>query len=52
MAIGVINNWQDDKDIAIVRAPQLDIQQTCLTTVKIRCIVVGDATVDMPGDPR
>ena len=45
VAIGVINNWQDDKDIAIVRAPQLDIQQ-------IRCLVIGDATVDMPGDPR
>ncbi len=44
VAIGVINNWQDDKDIAIVRAPQLDIQQT-------RCLVIGDATVDMPGGP-
>ncbi|MHC4596352.1 MAG: hypothetical protein ACYS19_15605 [Planctomycetota bacterium] len=44
VAIGVINNWQDDKHIAIVRAPQLDI-------LKIRCLVVGDATVDMPGGP-
>jgi polynucleotide 5'-kinase involved in rRNA processing len=42
VTIGVINNWQDDKHIAIVRAPQLDI-------LKIRCLVVGDATVDMPG---
>ncbi len=42
VAIGVINNWQDDKDIAVIRAPQLDIQQ-------IRCLVIGDATIDMPG---
>lgn len=45
VAIGVINDWQDDKDIAVVRAPQLDIQQ-------IRCLVIGDATADMPGGPR
>lgn len=51
VAIGVINNWQDDKDITVIRAPQLDILQTCLTTVKIRCLVIGDATVDMPGGP-
>ncbi len=42
VAIGVINDWQDEKDIAIVRAPQLDIQQ-------IRCLDIGNATVDMPG---
>ena len=45
VAIGVINDWQDDKNIAVVRAPQLDIQQ-------IRCLVIGNVTVDMPGDPR
>ena len=45
VAIGVINDWQDDKNIAVVRAPQLDIQQ-------IRCLVIGDATIDMPGGPR
>lgn len=45
VAIGVINDWQDDKNIAVVRAPQLDIRQ-------IRCLVIGDATVNMPGDPR
>jgi polynucleotide 5'-hydroxyl-kinase GRC3/NOL9 len=44
VAIGVINSWQDDKDIAVIRAPQLEIQQ-------IRCLVIGDATVDMPGGP-
>lgn len=51
VAIGVISDWQDDKDIAVIRAPQLDIRQTCLTTVKIRCLVIGDATIDMPGGP-
>jgi polynucleotide 5'-kinase involved in rRNA processing len=44
VAIGVINEWQEDKDIAGIRAPQLDIQQ-------IRCLVIGDATIDMPGGP-
>jgi len=42
VVIGVIDDWQGDKDIAVVRAPQLDIQQ-------IRCLVIGDATIDMPG---
>jgi len=41
VAIGVINDWQEDKDIAVVRAPGLDIQQ-------IRCLVIGDATIDVP----
>ena len=45
LAIGVINNWQDDKDIAVVRAPELDIRQ-------IRCLVIGDVTIDMPGALR
>ena len=45
VAIGVIDDWQDDKNIAVVKAPQLDIQQIC-------CLVIGDATIDMPGDPR
>lgn len=45
VAIGVINDWQDEKNIAVVKAPQLDIRQ-------IRCLVVGDGTVDMPGNPR
>ncbi len=44
VAIGVISDWQDDKDITVIRAPQLDILQ-------IRCLVIGDATVDMPGGP-
>jgi polynucleotide 5'-hydroxyl-kinase GRC3/NOL9 len=41
-AIGIIDDWQDDKGIAVVRAPQIDIQQ-------VRCLVIGDATVDIGG---
>jgi len=44
VAIGAIDRWLDDKDIVIVRAPQLDIQQ-------FRYLVIGDATLDMPGEP-
>jgi polynucleotide 5'-hydroxyl-kinase GRC3/NOL9 len=39
-AIGIIEDWQDDKGIAVVRAPQLDPQQ-------VHCLVIGDATVDI-----
>ncbi len=39
-AVGIIDNWQEDKDIASVRAPQLDVNQ-------IRCLVIGDVTVDL-----
>ena len=38
-AVGVVNTWPQDGDVAAIRAPQLDLGQ-------IRCIVVGDATVD------
>ena len=39
-AVGIIEKWQQDKDAVTVRAPQLDVSQ-------IRCIVVGDVTVDL-----
>jgi len=39
-AIGIIDDWQDDKGIASVRTPQLDIK-------KVRCLVIGDATIDI-----
>lgn len=39
-AIGVIEDWQNDKDIAVIRAPQLDPRQ-------IRCLSIGDATMDI-----
>jgi len=40
LAIGVINDWQADKDNVVIRAPKLDIQ-------KIRCLIIGDATIEM-----
>jgi hypothetical protein len=47
VAIGVIEDWplmgrQDSRAIAAIRAPQLDIRQ-------IRCLVIGDITVDITG---
>ena len=44
-AIGLITDWQDDRGIVVVRAPQLDIQQ-------IRCLVIGDIAIDISGDPK
>jgi len=38
MAIGVITNWQEDKDIVAVMAPKIDIRQIC-------CLVIGDITI-------
>ncbi len=40
VAVGVITRWEPEKDIAIVRAPKIDIQQ-------IRCLVIGDVTIDI-----
>ncbi len=43
VAIGVITDWQNERDIVIVRAPQLDIRQ-------IRCLVIGDVSIETPED--
>lgn len=40
LAVGVIVDWQGDRDIVIVRAPQLDIRQ-------IRCLVIGDLSIEI-----
>ncbi len=37
LAVGIINDWQYDKGVAIIRAPELDIRQ-------IRCLIIADAT--------
>ena len=42
VAIGAIDDWQGDRDIAVVRTPALDIG-------RIRCLVIGDATIDIGG---
>lgn len=39
MAIGIIKDWQSDKNTAVIRASQLDMRE-------IRCLVIGDATID------
>lgn len=43
MAVGVIDDRQDDKDVVVIKAPQLDISQ-------IRCLVIGDVSIDITGD--
>ncbi|UCC22936.1 MAG: hypothetical protein JSW23_02390, partial [Planctomycetota bacterium] len=40
IAMGVIADWQEDKDIAVIRAPKIDIQQ-------VRCLVIGDISADL-----
>jgi polynucleotide 5'-hydroxyl-kinase GRC3/NOL9 len=40
VAVGIITDWQDDRGIVIVKAPKIDIRQ-------IRCIVIGDITIDI-----
>ncbi|MHC4336498.1 MAG: Clp1/GlmU family protein [Planctomycetota bacterium] len=41
IAIGVIADWQADKDIVVVRSPQLDVRQ-------IRCLVIADLSIEIP----
>lgn len=43
MAIGVIADWQGDRDIVIVRAPRLDVSQ-------VRCLVIGDLSIEIPSE--
>jgi len=40
IAVGIIKDWQSEKNIAVVRAPQIDIQEIC-------CLVIGDVTIDI-----
>jgi len=41
-ALGIIEDWQPDTDKVMVRAPLADVAQ-------IRCLAVGDVTVDLAG---
>ena len=41
-AIGLIMDWQQGKEIVVVKAPKIDTNQ-------IRCVVIGDVTVDTDG---
>jgi len=40
VAIGIIKDWQPDKNTAVLKAPQLDMRQ-------ISCLVLGDAAIDI-----
>ena len=42
-AVGIIEDWQDDKDIVVVRAPQLEAPRAG----QVRCLVIGDASIDI-----
>jgi polynucleotide 5'-hydroxyl-kinase GRC3/NOL9 len=44
LAIGIIDNWQDDKNTATIIAPRLDLDQ-------VRCLVVGDITFSLSDRP-
>lgn len=43
VAIGIINDQRDDEDMVVIRAPQLDIS-------RIRCLVIGDVSIDITGE--
>jgi polynucleotide 5'-hydroxyl-kinase GRC3/NOL9 len=42
LAVGLVEDWQGGRGLATVRAPEFDASQ-------IRCIVVGDVTIDLGG---
>jgi polynucleotide 5'-hydroxyl-kinase GRC3/NOL9 len=41
VALGVITGWQEEGDVVVVKAPNVDMTQ-------IRCLVIGDVTVELP----
>jgi len=41
IAIGVIEQWRQEKSRGTIRAPQLDMQ-------RVRCLTIGDARIDTP----
>jgi len=40
VAIGIIKDWHSDKNIAAIKAPQLEMRE-------IRCLIIGDVTIDI-----
>jgi hypothetical protein len=40
IAVGQLKDWQPEKDIAVVRAPEVEIR-------RIRCFTIGDVTVEL-----
>jgi polynucleotide 5'-hydroxyl-kinase GRC3/NOL9 len=45
IAVGVVTDVQQGGNVVVVRAPRLDVRQ-------VRCLVVGDVTVDIAEAPR
>ena len=43
VAIGIIDDRRDDNDMVVIKAPQLDIS-------RIRCLVIGDVSIDIAGE--
>jgi len=41
IAIGVIEQWRQEKSRGTIRAPQFDVQ-------RVRCLTIGDARIDTP----
>jgi polynucleotide 5'-hydroxyl-kinase GRC3/NOL9 len=42
IAVGIICDWQPDKNLIVVKAPPLDVRLIC-------CLVIGDITVEISG---
>ncbi|MHC4573298.1 MAG: Clp1/GlmU family protein [Planctomycetota bacterium] len=40
MAVGLVVRWEKNKDIAVIRAPRIDIE-------RISCLVMGDLSIDV-----
>jgi polynucleotide 5'-kinase involved in rRNA processing len=40
IAVGQLKDWQPEKNIAVVRAPEIEIR-------RIRCFTIGDVTVEL-----
>jgi hypothetical protein len=45
IAVGVVTDVQQGGNVVVVGAPPLDVRQ-------VRCLVVGDVTVDITEAPR
>ena len=41
-AVGLITDWKEEKNIVVIKAPRIDIQQVCY-------IIVGDVSIDVGG---
>ena len=42
IAVGLIIDWQSNGNIAVVKAPEIDMKEIC-------CFVIGDVSIDIHG---